>query len=92
MKIEILRLFTKIMFSEYATTNARRMRCGGCHLNLTLGSSGDLSSPNFPGDYGANTDCLWLLGTETEAKIKLRYVYMTSIYLCKTTICQMCVQ
>ena len=72
MKIKILRLFTKIMFSEYATTHARRMRCGGCHLNLTLGSSGDLSSPNFPGDYGANTDCLWLLGTETESKIKLR--------------------
>ena len=54
-------------------TYARRVKCGGCHLNLTKGSNGELSSPGFPGDYGANTDCLWLLGAQSDARIKLRY-------------------
>ena len=61
-----------IVFTEYATTLARRVRCGGCYLNLTNGSSGEISSPYFPGDYGANTDCLWLLGAAQDARIKLR--------------------
>ena len=44
-------------------------------MNLTKGSSGEISSPGFPGDYGANTDCLWLLGAQNDAKIKLRYFH-----------------
>ena len=60
------------VLTEFATTFARRVKCGGCYLNLTLGSAGEISSPYFPGDYGANTDCLWLLGAEQDARIKLR--------------------
>ena len=60
-------------FADFVKAYARRVKCGGCHLNLTKGSSGEISSPGFPGDYGANTDCLWLLGAQYDAKIKLRY-------------------
>ena len=54
------------------TAYARRVHCGGCKLNLTLGTTGELASPNFPNDYGANVDCLWLLGAQPDLRIKLR--------------------
>ena len=70
MLISLLIIIKNI--TAYAQSYARRVKCGGCHLNLTLGSTGELSSPGFPGDYGANTDCLWLLGAQHDTQIQLR--------------------
>ena len=58
-------------FSSFAAY-LKRVQCGGCRLNLTIGSTGEIFSPNYPGDYGANVDCLWLLGAEIDARIVLR--------------------
>ncbi|XP_070578757.1 protein SpAN-like [Ptychodera flava] len=44
--------------------------CGG---KITVTSTGTVTSPNYPGDYGDNQECHWLLEAPAGSRISLRF-------------------
>ena len=53
----------RLLDEAEAVSLARSMKCGFCKTNLTVGDSGEITSPEFPDPYTPNVDCLWLMET-----------------------------
>ncbi|XP_019641735.1 PREDICTED: uncharacterized protein LOC109483192 [Branchiostoma belcheri] len=45
----------------------------GCGGNLTAPSGGPVTSPNYPGNYGNNQDCEWLITVPAGSMIRLTF-------------------
>ncbi|XP_019616489.1 PREDICTED: deleted in malignant brain tumors 1 protein-like [Branchiostoma belcheri] len=45
----------------------------GCGGNLTAPSGGPVTSPNYPGDYGYNENCEWLIAVPEGSIIRLTF-------------------
>ncbi|XP_078593517.1 cubilin-like [Branchiostoma floridae x Branchiostoma japonicum] len=45
----------------------------GCGGNLTAPSGGPVTSPNYPGNYGNNETCDWLITVPTASRIRLTF-------------------
>ncbi|XP_065180632.1 tolloid-like protein 1 isoform X2 [Sycon ciliatum] len=42
--------------------------CQSCVHNITIGEPGEFASPNFPGNYPRNTECIWQFRSADPAK------------------------
>ena len=45
--------------------------CGYCKTDISLGETGNVSSPGYPGPYEDDLHCLWLLQTKDNSRIRL---------------------
>ncbi|XP_067220297.1 CUB domain-containing protein 2 [Chanodichthys erythropterus] len=62
-------VFIHVLFIAGKVTSKKGVKCGG----ILSASSGNVSSPNFPGLYPYNTECTWLIVVSEGSSVLLTF-------------------
>nr|XP_055058617.1 CUB domain-containing protein 2 [Misgurnus anguillicaudatus]XP_055058618.1 CUB domain-containing protein 2 [Misgurnus anguillicaudatus] len=69
-------VFIHVLFIAGKVTSKKGVKCGG----IISASSGNVSSPNFPGLYPYNTECIWLIVVSEGSSVLLTFHFFELEY------------
>ena len=73
MKIIVLSTLLVVQWAAAAVGPSLVNPVANCEPETLTGDGGTFTSPNFPEDYGSNSNCSWLIITGSGTVIQLRF-------------------